>query len=65
VTRFHKSVKICKRCYKRKSIKEFHVNNGNYDGRGSYCKECAAEVHAIWHRRTQEKKSKEGVDESA
>jgi superfamily II helicase len=63
--KIHKSAKICKRCYKRKAIKEFSLSSSSYDGHGSYCRECDAEIHAIWHRRTQEKKSKGGLDESA
>jgi superfamily II helicase len=55
--KIHKSHKICKRCYKHKRIKEFSLSSSNHDGHGSYCRECAAEVHAIWHRRAQEKKA--------
>jgi len=50
--------KICSKCKKEKSLKEFCINRAKKDGLNSRCKECAKECGKQWQKANPEKANK-------
>jgi len=50
--------KKCSACGRSRSLEDFPVDARHADGRGSYCRECAAERTRAWRERSKANRQK-------
>lgn len=44
--------KICSKCYKKFSVKDFHINKNTKDGYNAWCRHCQSEYGRLYYKET-------------